>query len=84
MDDQRIETRAAFGGVNRGDRSAVGCIACEAVNRFGWYRDDSARLDQRCGLGNRRSAVGANAGIKTGFCAWHGRRYSGAELILPT
>ena len=42
MDDQRIELRAALGCENAGDRFAVGRVRAEAVDRFGWKRDEPA------------------------------------------
>jgi hypothetical protein len=58
MCDQRIEARAALGGIKPRDRCAVGGIGAEAVNRFGWKRHEPALAEHARG---RRDRVAVRA-----------------------
>ena len=63
MDDERIEARTALGFVDAGDRFAVGRVGGEAVDGLGRHRDGLAGRDQPRRFGDRRRAIGQDAGV---------------------
>ena len=53
MDDQRVEARAALGGIDARDRFGVGGVGGEAVDGLGRHRDRLAGEHQPRGFGDR-------------------------------
>ena len=64
MRDQRIEARAALGGIEPRDRRAVGGVGAEAVDRLGRERDQPA-LAQHARGRRDRVAVGVSRRVAT-------------------
>ena len=58
MANQRVEMRAGFGGVNRGDGVRVGGVRTQPIDGFGGEGDEFARAEQGAGAGDAVSIVG--------------------------
>jgi hypothetical protein len=63
VDDQRIEARAALGGVDARDRFGIGGVGGEAVDGLGRHRDRLAGEDQPRRLGDRLVVERQDAGV---------------------
>jgi hypothetical protein len=62
MHDQRIEGRPLLGGIKPRHRCIVGGIGAEAVDRFGWKRDEAAGCQHGSCLFDRGGARPHDAG----------------------
>ena len=80
MDDQRIEARAALGGVDARDRFGIGGVGGEAVDGLGRHRDRLAGEDQPRGFGDR--LVARTAGRACRVAAPWRARYSARRVII--